>query len=100
MDMWNGDLVFGDLGDGTHGALFEAFAAADAGVFVDDLGNAAGNFQNLLRTSVDADTATNALVSINDRTCHDELLFLISQISSPWNLSVRKIPLLPVFASA
>ena len=77
-------LVFGNLRDGAHGAFLEALAARDAGVFVHDLGNTAGNFQDLLRASVNADTTTNAFVSGNNGMGHDGLLL---SVCLPLNLS-------------
>ena len=68
-------LILGNLRDCTHRALLEAFAASDASVFVHNFGDTAGNFQNFLRASVDANATTDALVSINQGTCHSELLF-------------------------
>ena len=91
-------LILGNLGDCTHRALLEAFAATDASIFVHDFGDTAGNFQNFLRASVDANATTDALVSINQGTCHSELLFQ-SKLGTPKNLSLRKIPLLAAFAS-
>lgn len=77
-------LVFGDLRDGAHGAFLEALAACDAGIFVHDLGDTAGNFQNLLRASVDANTAADALIGGNNGMGHVGLLL---SVSLPQNLS-------------
>ena len=80
-------LVFGDFRDGAHRALFDALAACDAGVLVRYLGYAAGNFQNLLWTRIDADSAADALVGVDNRMSH-RFPFHASS-----NLSERKIPL-------
>ena len=64
------ELVFGNLRYGAHGALLEAFAACDASVFVHNFGNAARNFENLLRACINADAATNAFVGIDNGMGH------------------------------
>ena len=64
-------LVFDDLRDGAHRALLDAVAASDARLLVHDLGSAADHFQDLLRASVDADAATDALISFDNRRGHD-----------------------------
>ena len=75
--MQRAGLVLGDLGDGAHGAFLDALAAADAGLFVHGLGNAVGNFQDLLRARVHADAAANALVGIDYGMSHYDP-FLVS----------------------
>ena len=72
------ELVFSNLGDSAHGALLDAVAATDAGVFVYSVNNAANYFQNALRASVDANAATNAFVSYDNRMCHDDLSLIQS----------------------
>ena len=42
-------LVFDNLGDSTHRALFDAVAAGDARLLIDDVGRAAHDFQHFLR---------------------------------------------------
>lgn len=64
-------LVLHDLGDGAHGALFQAVAARDAGVLVHRVGHAANHFQDLLGTSVNADATADALVGNDNRMGHD-----------------------------
>ena len=61
-----GKLVFHDLRDGAHGALLHAIAAGDARIFIHSLNGAVHDFQNLLRARVNADAATDALVSFDD----------------------------------
>ena len=68
------ELVFDDLGDAAHGALFNAVAASDAGIFVLKNNNAAGDFKNARRASVYADAAANAFVGFKNRMRHDTLL--------------------------
>ncbi len=63
-------LVVGDFGDGAHGALFQAFAASDAAVFADYFHNTAGNVKHILRAGIDADSAADAFVFIDNRTRH------------------------------
>ena len=63
-------LIFHDFGNDSHGAFFHALAASDAGILIGHLGDAAQNLQNLLRTSVYADTATDALVGVNNWMSH------------------------------
>lgn len=63
-------LVLDDLGDGTHRALLDAVAACDAAVLVHDLGGAVDDLENLLRASVNANAATDAIVSFNDWMGH------------------------------
>ena len=63
-------LVLDDLGDGAHGAFLDAVAAGDAAVLVDDLGGAVDDLENLLRASIDANAATDAVVSFNDWMRH------------------------------
>lgn len=67
-------LVFDDLGDAAHGALFDAIAASDAGVLVLNHHNAAGNLQDSLSTRVYADTAADAFIGLKNRMRHDTLL--------------------------
>lgn len=64
------ELVLGNLGDSTHGALLDAVAATDASILVDSLSNAVHDVDNALRASVGADAAANALVRINNRMSH------------------------------
>lgn len=66
------ELVFDDFGDSTHGAFLHALTAGDACIFVCHLGAAPNNLEHLLRTSIDADTTTDALVSVNNRMSHDD----------------------------
>lgn len=58
-------LVFDYLRDGAHRALLKAVAASDACLFVNGIGNAVHNFQNLLRTGIYTNAATDALISVN-----------------------------------
>ena len=60
------ELVLDDLRDGAHGALLDAVAAGDAGVFVLNGGDAADDLEDLLRAGIYADTATDALIGFND----------------------------------
>ena len=59
-------LVLDDLGDGAHRAFLDAVAASDAGILVDNLGHAVHYLEHVLRACVNADSATDALVSFND----------------------------------
>jgi len=69
-------LVFLNLGDSTHRALLEAVAASDASILVHNLENAIDNFDNLLRARVDADSATDAGIFINNGARHSGPPFL------------------------
>ena len=62
-----GRSVLDDLGNGAHRAFLDAIAAGNACVLVHVLGNAVDDLKNVLRAGVYADSATNALVSFNDR---------------------------------
>ena len=75
-------LIFSDLGDGAHRALFEAFAARDAGILVHDFGHAARNLKHFLRACIYADAATNALVSVDNGMSHDDP-FLVLAVLNP-----------------
>ena len=59
-------LVLDDLRDSAHRAFLDAVATGNAGVLVHDLGDTIDNLENVLRASVDADSATNALISFNN----------------------------------
>ena len=61
-----GKLVFHDLRDGAHGALLDAVAARDASILVHSFNGAINDLQDLLRACVNADAATDALVSFDD----------------------------------
>ena len=63
-------LVLDDFGDGAHGAFLNAVATSDAAVLVHDLGGAVDDLENLLRASVNANAATDAIVSFNDWMGH------------------------------
>ena len=76
-------LVFLNLGDSTHRALLEAVATSDASILVHDLEHAIDNLDNLLRASVDADSATDAGIFINNGTGHSWPPFLYDP---PWRL--------------
>ena len=67
-------LVLGDFGNSSHGAFLEALAASDASVLIHDLGDTAGNLQNLLRAGVYANTAADAFVFSDNGMGHDALL--------------------------
>ena len=69
-------LVLDDVRDRAHGAFFHAVAACDAQIVVHDIGNAADDFQNAFFAAVNANAATNALVSIDNRMGQDTLLSL------------------------
>ena len=90
-------LVLSDLGNGTHRAFFEALATCDARVFVHNFSYAARNLEDLLRARVNANATTNALVSLDNWMSHDDPF--LGFVSFPENLSVRKIPLLGIFAN-
>ena len=80
------ELVFGDLGDAAHGALFNAVAASDAGLFVYNLAYAVYNLDAFLGASVDANSAANALI-INDYWMRHENLFslgLLEMLCHTW----------------
>jgi hypothetical protein len=64
-------LLFGNLRDGAHGALLKAIAARDASLFIRNFDDTAGYFQNLLRAGIDADSAADAFVGIDNRMRHD-----------------------------
>ena len=65
------ELVLDDLGDGAHRALLDAIAAGDAGFLVHDLDGAADDLEDFLRAGVNADAATDALISFDNRMGHD-----------------------------
>ena len=65
-------LVFGDLGDGAHGAFLDAFTAADAGFLVHRFGYATRNLENFLRARVDANSAPDAFIGVDYRMSHDD----------------------------
>lgn len=67
-------LILGNLRDAAHGALVNAVAARDAGVFVLNDHDAARNLKNALGARVDADSATDALIGLKHRMGHDSLL--------------------------
>ena len=67
-------LVFNNLLDCAHGALFNAVAASDAGLFVYNLAYAVYNLDAFLGASVDADAAANALI-VKDYWMRHENLF-------------------------
>jgi hypothetical protein len=67
-------LVFNNLFDGAHGALFNAVAASDAGFFVHYLAYAVYNLDAFLGASVDADAAADALI-VKDYWMRHENLF-------------------------
>ena len=67
------ELILGYVGDSAHGALFYAVAAGNASVFVFNLNRTARYFKNAIRACVNANTASNALISINNRMCHEDL---------------------------
>ena len=67
-------LVLGDLRDHAHGALFDALAARDAGLFVLNGHNAVDDGQDFLRANVHADSAADALVGLKNRMGHGKLL--------------------------
>ena len=58
--------VLDDLRDGAHGALLDAVPACDACVLVHVLRYPIDDLEDVLRASVYADAATDALVSFND----------------------------------
>lgn len=62
-------LVLGDLGDGTGRASVLAGAAGHAGILVGDGGDVV-QLQNAGRASVNANAASDALVSFNNRMSH------------------------------
>jgi hypothetical protein len=66
-------LIFGYIGDGAHGALFNAVAASNAGVFVFNLNGTARYFKNTIGALINTNAATNAFISINNRMCHENL---------------------------
>lgn len=60
-------LVLDNLGDSAHGALLDAVTASDASILAHNLSDPIDNLENLLRASINADAATDAIVSLNDR---------------------------------
>ena len=79
-------LVFYNLLDCAHGALFNAVAASDAGLFVYNLAYAVYNLDAFLWTSVDANAAANALI-VNDYWMRHENLFslgLLEMLCRTW----------------
>ena len=72
-------LLLDDLGDGAHGALLDALAAGHAGLFVHDRAGAADDLENLLGARIAANAATDALISIDNRVGHDELLLVLNR---------------------
>ena len=65
-----GRLVFDDLGDGAHGAFLDTVTARDAGVFIDDLYDAPDHLEDLLRTGINADSATDTFICFDDWMGH------------------------------
>lgn len=63
-------LVFDDFGNCPHRTFFDTFAAADAGIFGYDFGNAGRNVEHILRTSINANAAADAIVFDDHRTRH------------------------------
>lgn len=79
-------LVFNDLLDCAHGALFNTVAASDAGLFVYNLAYAVYNLDAFLGASVDANAAANALI-VNDYWMRHENLFslgLLEMLCRTW----------------
>ena len=75
-------LVFNDLLDCAHGALFNTVAASDAGLFVYNLAYAVYNLDAFLGASVDANAAANALFGFKHRMSHCVLLSLVYSAST------------------
>jgi hypothetical protein len=67
-------LIFFDLLDGSHGALFHAVATGDAGVFVYDHRCIAHDIQNTLRAGIHTDTTGRTFICVYYRTGHYKLL--------------------------
>lgn len=79
-------LVFNNLLDCAHGALFNAVAASDAGLFIYNLAYAVYNLDAFLGASIDANSAANALI-INDYWMRHENLFslgLLEMLCHTW----------------
>jgi hypothetical protein len=71
--------VFLDLLDGAHGALFHAVGAGGASVLIDDSSRVTHDVQHILRAGIDADPASGALVGVDYRSGHNNLLSVTFQ---------------------
>ena len=67
-------LVFGNIRDRTHGAIYQAVTARDAVILIHNGNGASGDIKNTLRAGINADSATYAFVLADDRMSHRFLL--------------------------